>query len=351
MIINPTKKTQPLFSAIPKVQDARQAKAFSLTNPFFSWHANYFNVNRKKILVLVNDLTLTPVVIYDVNAKNKAMLAEAIVAGIQAAFKLGGISEDEIQRYLALAGEIEVNGGFNRQVTSVTTMFVQMATVVPIDVTQQIQKPLMKWLAEIPVQSLPLHFSELALKEAFSQPLVCLPVNESLLPEPKKKEEIQVEVTWQPFSTWKKYEKEEDWFTGYEDISQQVVENNEQVLEAFSHYLSDGLGLSKKVVQRHRSNAAFYMNGFLVYSSIRTVVTDLSDANAFISDFCPLKILGVSEAEIKRMGASLKKLYEFLAAANVISPKELKELKEEITHGVEFGVFSLELKEDFSDFW
>ena len=31
--------------------------------------------------------------------------------------------------------------------------------------------------------------------------------------------------------------------------------------------------------------------------------------------------------------------------------KELKEVKEEITHGVEFGVFSLELKEDFSDFW
>ena len=85
------------------------------------------------------------------------------------------------------------------------------------------------------------------------------------------------------------------------------------MLEAFSHYLSDGLGLSKKVVHRHRSNAAFYMNGFLVYSSIRTVVTDLRDANAFISDFCPLKILGVSEAEIKRMGASLKKLYEFAA--------------------------------------
>ena len=33
------------------------------------------------------------------------------------------------------------------------------------------------------------------------------------------------------------------------------------------------------------------------------------------------------------------------------TPDDIKEVKEEITHGVEFGIFSLELKEDFSDFW
>lgn len=60
MLIVPTKKAIPLFSTFPIT--ARET--ISLESSFFSWHANYFNSNRKKILVIVNDLTLSPTSIY-----------------------------------------------------------------------------------------------------------------------------------------------------------------------------------------------------------------------------------------------------------------------------------------------
>ena len=57
LVMNPTKKTLPLFSHIEKVDNEKSAKHFSKINPFYSWHANYVTVNRKKVLFLVNDLT------------------------------------------------------------------------------------------------------------------------------------------------------------------------------------------------------------------------------------------------------------------------------------------------------
>ncbi|MFL2100113.1 DUF6933 domain-containing protein [Desemzia sp. FAM 23989] len=64
MIIGVTKKTQPLFSALPTIEDKENGKRFAQVNPLFSWHANYINVNRKKILILLNDQTYTPLVLH-----------------------------------------------------------------------------------------------------------------------------------------------------------------------------------------------------------------------------------------------------------------------------------------------
>lgn len=43
-------------------------------------------MNRKKILLLVNDLTMTPIVIADINIKNKKEFASDIPAGIRFVF-------------------------------------------------------------------------------------------------------------------------------------------------------------------------------------------------------------------------------------------------------------------------
>lgn len=63
MIIGATKKAQPLFSAFITVKDKEYGKQFAQANPLFSWHANYLNVNRKKILILLNDQTYTPIIL------------------------------------------------------------------------------------------------------------------------------------------------------------------------------------------------------------------------------------------------------------------------------------------------
>lgn len=350
MMINPTKKTLPLFSTLTQVSDANQGKAFSLTNPFFSWHANYYNVNRKKILVLVNDLTMVPVVIADVNAKNKKELAVDIIAGIRVAFKQAGVGDKNIQEYLTLAGEIEVNRGFNRPVTGVTTMFVREAAFFPLDLSQRIQPRLMGWLADTPIQRLAESFPLLALEKAIKNNLQILPIDEKQFASLKKKTDIEVAVTWKQFSEWKKYPKE-GWFEGYETIVEGLEKNNELVLKAFQSYLSKDLGLSDKVVRRHIDNTTFFLDTYLTYYGIRTPVTDFFDVEDCLADFFPRKALWSSIAEVKRMGASLKKFYTFLEVAQVITRIELKEVKEHITMGVEVGVSNLKYLDDLSEFW
>lgn len=344
MIINPTKKAQALFSALPKVTDAQRGKSYSLTNPFFSWHANYYNSNRKKILVLVNDLTMIPVVIADVNAKNKKELAEEIRIGIKQTFKQEGISEQDIHEYLKLAGEIEINSGFNRQVTGVTTMFIQSAALHPIDFSQRVQPHLMKWLADTPIQRLPEKFPCDALKKAIQNHLKILPIDENTTFYPKKKVETEVQMTWKSFSEWDKYPNE-GWFEGYEEAMEEMSENNQVVLASFQEYLSNGLGLSDKVVRRHTDYTESFLNYYLTYYGIHTPITDFSDAYDCLSDFFPRKGFFSSPAGVRQAGAALKKFYDFLALANVITTKELKEVKENISDGVEMGEECLEMME------
>lgn len=71
MIIHATKKALPLFSYLEQSEDINEAKLRSNQNPLDSWHANYFNVNRKKMLLLMNDASLYTILIPDVNATRK----------------------------------------------------------------------------------------------------------------------------------------------------------------------------------------------------------------------------------------------------------------------------------------
>ncbi len=53
MIINPIKKTQVLFNKLKQTEDKEIVKRYSDANQFFSWHANYITVDRKKVIILM----------------------------------------------------------------------------------------------------------------------------------------------------------------------------------------------------------------------------------------------------------------------------------------------------------
>lgn len=350
MIINPTKKTQPLFSALPKTENEALAKVFSQRNPFFSWEANYYNDNRKKVLVLVNGLTLAPVILADINAKNKKELAVYIREGIREAFKQANVPSQKIKQYFELAGEIQVNKGFNRSLISVTNMFVRRAQGRRIKDPAIVQKELINWLSEVPIKAMAYATPQEAIREAFEGELVIHPVSEADIEQPKDKIQHTATQTWKDFSYWEKYESW-GWFEGYEKIAEEIMQNNQLVLEGFQHYLKDGLGLSDKVVRRHLGNIQFFINDYLLYYGLHTPTTDFSDTHNFLADFFPRKALWASASEIKNLGSALKKFYTFLSAAGVIDQDQLEEVKEFISEGREEGLDALEMMDDFEDFF
>lgn len=71
MLIQITKNTEPLFSAIDNKMTKAESKAFAEQNPLFIWTGKYINQNRKKVLCLINNQTLAVVIITDVNATKK----------------------------------------------------------------------------------------------------------------------------------------------------------------------------------------------------------------------------------------------------------------------------------------
>jgi hypothetical protein len=74
-------------------------------NPLFSWHANVLLLNRRKVVVLVNDLTQYPIVLYGLKAKDFKNISEVAVAAIRETFKAEGIKEEVIAHYFAQADE------------------------------------------------------------------------------------------------------------------------------------------------------------------------------------------------------------------------------------------------------
>lgn len=82
--------------------------------PLLSWHANMLTLNRKKVIVLVNDLNRYVVVLYGLKARDLQKLDEYVINAIRRTLKEEGIKEEIIKRYLDSAGEIVFTKTKNR---------------------------------------------------------------------------------------------------------------------------------------------------------------------------------------------------------------------------------------------
>jgi hypothetical protein len=75
-------------------------------NPLFSWHANLILVNRKKTLVLENDLTRYPIVLVGLKASDLINIKDVILASIRETLLFDGISKEVVDKFLKLSGPI-----------------------------------------------------------------------------------------------------------------------------------------------------------------------------------------------------------------------------------------------------
>lgn len=151
MNLIPTKKALPLFSVFPKSQN----ESPNLERSFYSWHANYFTFNRKKILVLVNDKSFSPIVLADINAKNKKDLDHMIKAGIEEVFSYSNMPPVQIKKYFLKAGRLEISSNYNRSIISINNNMIQHCQFFTeeIDFQTNLQPTIMKFLANTPYRS------------------------------------------------------------------------------------------------------------------------------------------------------------------------------------------------------
>ncbi|GAB5054421.1 hypothetical protein PESHB5_09200 [Pediococcus parvulus] len=347
MIINPTKKALPIFNKLVKTKDAGVAKRFAMANPFFSWHANYYLLNRKKVLLLVNDLTYASVVLYDINAQNKAKLDRFIADGIREAFLISGIGDKDIKAYFEMAGNLEINAGFNRQVTGIMTNMILMAQYMNmVDPRKLVQVEMMEWFMETPQKQKGYIYAKEAIQKAFEIGLK-IEVSAPELPENAYK----VTKTWANFHNWDKYEDDQSLLTGngtkYEQVKSELQANNKLLLEEFQNYLTQSEGLSKKVVTRHVGNAEFFIDEFLTYYTIATPLRSAAEAMEYFADWFPRKA-AYSTTELKANATSIRKFIKFLQLAGEISQDTVEMAKEGIKEGMELGTEYLQMNDDWN---
>ncbi len=72
----------------------------------YAWHANIINLDRRKTLVLMNNETRYPVVIYRPKPTDFSRIKELIKGALATALRMEGINETAIARYMADGGDI-----------------------------------------------------------------------------------------------------------------------------------------------------------------------------------------------------------------------------------------------------
>ncbi|EKN62904.1 hypothetical protein P9E76_19565 [Schinkia azotoformans] len=78
-----------------------------LPDSLVAWHAN-FGINRRKAIILMNNETRYPIVIYRPSIKDFSKIKELIREAIMEALRMEGVRKEVIEAYLAKAGEISL---------------------------------------------------------------------------------------------------------------------------------------------------------------------------------------------------------------------------------------------------
>lgn len=86
----------------------------------FSWHANLLIINRRKVVVLVNDVSRYTIILYGMKAKEFKNFEAIAMEGIRKAFQADGIKDEVIDQYLEYKEEVIYTKTINR--TSVARM-------------------------------------------------------------------------------------------------------------------------------------------------------------------------------------------------------------------------------------
>ena len=112
----------------------------------------------------------------------------------------------------------------------------------------------------------------------------------------------------------------------YEIESNKEIEKNKKLLEDFATWLKES-NLTEKTINKHIDNVGFYINDYLLYSSVIKAKDGIDEIYEFLGDWFIRKVMWSSKAEIKSNASSLKKFYIFMESRGVINDAQLEELK------------------------
>lgn len=87
-------------------------------NSFMAWHANFVTIDRKKAIVLMNNETRFPIVIYRPSKKDLSKINELIREAIITALRMEGVRKEVIEAYMEKAGEITFSKTANRSMVA-----------------------------------------------------------------------------------------------------------------------------------------------------------------------------------------------------------------------------------------
>ena len=86
--------------------------------PLFSWHANLITINRRKVVVLVNDKNRYSIVLYGLKAKEFKFFDEHIIAAIRKTLQQECIKEEIIEEFLGSTSQVIYTKTMNRSMVA-----------------------------------------------------------------------------------------------------------------------------------------------------------------------------------------------------------------------------------------
>lgn len=342
MLIQITKKTEPLFNAIDEWVTKAESQAYASENPLFTWTGKYFTQNRKKILCLINNQTLAVVIINDVNATKKKKIEELIRVGISASLELCAISQEQIHAYLDTDPTLTIGPTTDRRITGVLNETVLAISTYGVDLNQEYPLRMMLTLNNsLLTVSQPAATDEAS--KAFDQPLHFTPMahlgKKLTNNDSENTDKYTLQKNWQSYHEIEQVKNEDE-----ETFLDQLTSNNDIILDAFSTYLEEVRGLSPKSVRKHQSRAKMYIQDYLNYYYPTTPIDTTDDFDIivhFLSAFILDKHIASSKADFNSYKTALKHFYTFLNYVGEISDNDFKLAKNAITIGGDDSFYEL----------
>lgn len=116
-----------IIQCTKKVLDTLKIDAAKIVSPegfdqlpesLYAWHANIVNINRRKVLVLMNNETRFPIVINRLLKKDLSNFEKLIHDAIRTALQMEGVIETVIDKYFALSKSLSFSKTANRSIIS-----------------------------------------------------------------------------------------------------------------------------------------------------------------------------------------------------------------------------------------
>lgn len=115
----------------------------------------------------------------------------------------------------------------------------------------------------------------------------------------------------------------------YEQACKVIRQENQALLKEFYAWL-EAQDLSEETINRHFSNAAFYIQEFLLYEQPLRPQQGCSDIDMYLGSWFIRKGPIATPGTVKTTATSLVKFYSFLVEKSLVTPQQLEKMRKTI---------------------